>query len=300
MPVIGLGTFMSRGFEVEEAVYNAILVGYRHIDTADLALARAINESLVNRSEVFLVSKLWPTHYRQDLVRQRVDRILNDLNVEYLDQLLLHMPEAWEYRENNDKSANFFPTTAEGLTAVNKSHNIMETWRVLESLYDEGKDGADGPFIISLVTIFLSGIHRMCNTLSRIFRVQRLKDLGELHYQKVESLQAFGFSNRKYEHDGALPDVLGHAVVRAIAGKYGKTSAQVVIRWAIQRGTVVIPKSVKKGRIEENINVFDFELSPADMVEIDAIGVDPVRIFTLPFAADGRSIFDETLPDDEL
>ncbi|KAF4675835.1 hypothetical protein FOL46_009626 [Perkinsus olseni] len=148
MPVVGLGTFMSKGDEVEKAVYSALQLGYRHIDTADLymnhervgkALKRAIDDGIVKRSEVFLVSKLWPTDYRADVMRPRVEKMLSDLQVGYLDQLLLHMPEAWDYPGESDDYSRFFPTTTEGLPAVNASHDLVDTWRVLEGLCEERK-----------------------------------------------------------------------------------------------------------------------------------------------------------------
>ncbi|KAF4744566.1 hypothetical protein FOZ63_031768, partial [Perkinsus olseni] len=127
------------------------------------------------------------------------------------------------------------------------------------------------------------------------------KDLLEFCRDEGVAIVAYaplGAPAYPYDHDGPLPDVLNHPAIRALADRHGKTAAQIAIRWAIQRGTIVIPKSVHKRRIEENFDVFDFALSLDEMAFIDDIGRDPedqIRAFTLPFAADGRSIFEQTM-----
>ncbi|KAF4704350.1 hypothetical protein FOZ63_027962, partial [Perkinsus olseni] len=232
------------------------------------ALKRAIDDGIIERSEVFLVSKLWPTDYRADVVRPRVDKMLSDLQVDYLDQLLLHMPEAWDYPGESDDYSRFFPTTPEGLPAVNASHDLVDTWRVLEGLCEEGK-----------------GLRADRGWICYVYDAT-VPDLSMAHTQIW------------YDHDGPIPDVLNHPTIRALADRHGKSAAQIAIRWAIQRGTIVIPKSVHKRRIEENFDVFDFELSLDEMAFIDDIGrapEDQIRAFTLPFAADGRSIFEQTM-----
>ncbi|EER17882.1 aldo-keto reductase, putative [Perkinsus marinus ATCC 50983] len=264
MPVIGLGTFMSRGDEVEEAVYSALQMGYRHIDTADLymnheqvgrALKRAIGDGIVKRSDVFLVSKLWPTDYRADLVRNRVEKMLVDLQVDYLDQLLLHMPEAWEHQNDLE------------------DHDLGDTWRMFEELYEEKK--------VRSIGVSNFGIQRTTDLLSKsrirpavnqievhpFLPQDKLLDFCTARGMKVVAYAPLGAPGYPYEHPGPLPDVFHHPSIKQIAVSHAKTAAQVALRWAIQRGTVVIPKSVRRERIEENLNIFDFELSEEEMVD---------------------------------
>ncbi|KAF4706195.1 hypothetical protein FOZ63_032383 [Perkinsus olseni] len=307
---------MSKGDEVEKAVYFALQLGYRHIDTADLymnhervgkALKRAIDDGIVERSEVFLVSKLWPTDYRADVVRPRVEKMLSDLQVDYLDQLLLHMPEAWDYPGKSDDYSRFFPTTSEGLPAVNASHDLVDTWRVLEELCEEGKGlRAERGWIcydydatvpdLSMAYSDLAVAQRdVATERCRRYFEAAAKIFGPVNLELANLRHAVADT---YDHDGPLPDVLNHPTIRALADRHGRSAAQVAIRWAIQRGTIVIPKSVDKRRIDENFDVLDFELSLDEMAFIDDIGRDPedqIRAFTLPFAADGSSIFDKTM-----
>ncbi|KFF18928.1 aldo/keto reductase [Chryseobacterium sp. JM1] len=240
IPALGFGVWQMENLEeCERAVVKAIQAGYRMIDTAaiyqnETAVGKAVKDSGVSRDELFITSKVWVQDHGYEQAKKAFQRTLDRLQMDYLDLYLIH----WPYGD------------------------FIGTWKALEELYSEGKIKAIG----------------VCN-----FTVEKLEELKanstvspvinqiELHpvFQQKE-LQVYNRENNIITQPwsplgNGNADLLNNAELKAIAEKYNKTVAQVILRWHLQEGFVVIPKSVTPSRIEENFNVFDFELSADEM-----------------------------------
>lgn len=242
MPQLGYGVYQVSKEECERCVADALKVGYRLIDTAqsyfnEEEVGAAIAKSGVPREEIFLTTKVWIEHYGYDACRASVLESMRRLRVEYLDLCLLHQPFSDTYG----------------------------AYRALEDLYDEGR----------LRAIGISNFYpdRMID-LASFSCIKPQVNQVEIHpyNQQVESKawhDEYGIQMEAWapfgEGRGGMFDL---PELKAIGGKYGKTAAQVILRWHLQRGIVVIPKSTHLERMEENFNVFDFTLTGEDMAAI--------------------------------
>lgn len=245
MPILGYGVYQVTKEECERCVLDALKVGYRHIDTAqsyfnEEEVGSAIQKSGVPREEIFLTTKVWIEHYGYEHAKASVMESLRKLKTDYLDLVLLHQPFSDAYG----------------------------AWRALEELYDEGIIRAIGisNFYVDRMVDF-AAFHRikpMVNQMeTHIFNQQKnLKEWADKYDIRLEAWAPFG------EGRGGTFE---HPVITQIGKKYGKTAAQVMLRWNIQRGVIVIPKSIHVSRMEENFNVFDFVLSDEDMAAIAAL-----------------------------
>lgn len=242
MPAIGFGVYQITKSETQRAVSDALEVGYRSIDTAasyfnEEEVGLAIRSSGIKREEIFVTSKLWVQDYEYEDALRAFDRSLKLLGLDYIDLYLLHKPYG----------------------------NYYAAWRALEKLYKEG-------------LIRAIGVTSFCN--------ERLQDLF-LHNEikpALNQLETHPFFQQKTAneflhkegivHEAWAPfaegqnDIFHHPVLSAIAQKHGKTVGNVVLRWLNQRNVVVIPKSVRKDRMIENFNSFDFTLSEDEMQAI--------------------------------
>jgi diketogulonate reductase-like aldo/keto reductase len=248
MPQLGFGVFLvEEGESVVEAVKKAIEVGYRSIDTAAIyknerGVGQAIREAGVPREELFITSKVWNSEQGYESTLKAFDESLERLGLEYLDLYLIHWPTP-----RNDK--------------------YVETFKALEKLYEDGKVRAIG---VSNFTIpHLERILSECS-------VKPVVNQVELHpYFSQPELRNFCSENEIYvEAWGPLMqggEALNDEVIAKIAEQHGKTPAQVILRWHLQNGVIAIPKSTTPSRIEENFQVFDFELSSEEMQQMDSL-----------------------------
>lgn len=245
MPILGYGVYQVRREECERCVLDALKVGYRSIDTAqsyfnEEEVGNAIAKSGVPREEIFLTTKVWLEHYGYDECRASVLESMRKLKVDYLDLCLLHQP----------------------------FNDVYGAYRALEDLYDEGKIRAIG------ISNFY--VDRMIDIAS-FARIKPMINQIEIHphHQQSESLEWHNKYSVQPEAWAPLGegrgDMFNLPELKAIGEKYGKTVAQVILRWHIQRGVVVIPKSTHIERMEENFNVFDFELTDEDIEAISAL-----------------------------
>lgn len=245
MPQLGYGVYQVTKEECERCVRDAFRVGYRLIDTAqsyfnEEEVGRAIAGSGLPRDEIFLTTKVWIEHYGYEASRASVLESMRKLQVDYLDLCLLHQPFG----------------------------DVYGAYRALEDLYDEGRIRAIG------ISNFYPD--RMID-LASFCRIKPMVNQIELHphHQQVESMEwheRYGVQVEAWapfgEGRGGMFDL---PELKAIAAKYGKTVAQVILNWHLQRGIVVIPKSTHIERMEENFNVFDFALTQEDMAAIAAL-----------------------------
>lgn len=239
MPIVGYGVYQVSTEECESCVLDALAVGYRSIDTAqsyfnEEQVGNAIVKSGIPREDIFLTTKVWVEHYGYENAKKSVLESMRKLRTDYLDLVLLHQPFSDYYG----------------------------AYRALEELYAQGKLRAIG------VSNFYPD--RLVDIAS-FSRVKPMVNQVETHpfHQQIEAkkwMDKYGIQMEAWAPFGeGRGGLFENPVLIQIAGKYKKTTAQVILRWHIQRGGVVIPKSTHKTRMAENLNVFDFVLEQADM-----------------------------------
>ncbi len=255
MPILGFGVFQIQDEkECEQAVYDAIMAGYRLIDTAasylnEEAVGRAIKRSGVPREELFITTKLWVQDTGYESTKKAFANSLKRLQLDYLDLYLIHQPFG----------------------------DVYGSWQAMEELYREGKIKAIG------VSNFYSD--RLIDLIIHN-EVAPAVNQVETHVfnQQIESHNFMKENNVQIESWGPFAEgknnMFQNETLVSIAENYNKTVAQVVLHWLTQRGVVVIPKSVRKERIIENFNIFDFELSQEDMEKIATLDTKQSLFFS--------------------
>lgn len=256
IPQLGFGVFQIPEDETTAAVSSALETGYRHIDTAaiygnEAGVGRALADSGLSRDELFITTKVWNSDQGYDATLRAFDTSLAALGLDRLDLYLIH-----------------WPTPARDLYA--------DTWRALERLVEEGRLRAAG------VSNFQPAhLQRLLDGSSLIPTINQIELHPGLQQSELRAFHAeHGIATEAWS-PLAQGAVLDDEAITSIAGRTGKSPAQVVLRWHLQLGNVVIPKSVTPSRIRENFEVFDFELTPGQMATIDALnagnrqGADP-------------------------
>ena len=268
VPQLGLGVFQTKpGEETVNAVKWALEAGYRHIDTAKMynneeSVAQGIREAGLRREDVFITSKILPADIIAGKTAEGFDETLQKLGTDYVDLMLLHFPMLDEMN--------------------------IAAWKTMVEYYRAGKARAIG----------ISNYNeRQMSVLLDNFDV--VPAVNQFHIVPINNMQdRLDFCESKgirtmasspFGGTGRTKEVLEHPTIAALAEKLGKSTAQVVIRWNLQRGTIMIPKSVHRERIEANFDVFDFELSPEDMAVMESVNdlsvnrmfLDPEKAYDL-------------------
>ena len=248
IPQLGFGVFQIPPEETAEAVARALETGYRHIDTAQMygnerEVGEGIRASGVDRTEVFVTSKLSNASHRPDDASEAFDETLSELGSDYVDLFLIHWP---------------LPTRYDG--------DYASTWRALEQWAAEGRARSIG--VSNFEVEHLERLAAECDVVPAVNQI-------ELHpYFQNDEVRRYG-EERGIATQAWSPiaqgEVLDDPAIGEIAERIGRTPAQVVLRWHIQRGSIVFPKSTTPARIEENFALFDFELEADDVSRIDAL-----------------------------
>jgi 2,5-diketo-D-gluconate reductase A len=248
IPQFGFGVFLVKPAETEQAVAAALEAGYRHVDTAEgyeneKEVGDAIARSGLDRADVFVTTKLRNGAHRPDDARRAFDASLKALGSDYVDLFLIHWP---------------LPTRYDG--------DYVSTWQTLEEFYRDGRARSIG--VSNFQPHHLRRLHQECEVTAAVNQIEispyltqdDVRGFCAEHQIAIEAWSPIAKGN-----------VLADPTVGAIAEKVGKTPAQVVLRWHIQRGDIVFPKSVNPARIKENFDIFDFELSGEDHEAITAL-----------------------------
>ena len=289
MPLIGLGLWKLDSSSVADTVVAAIRAGYRHLDSAcdygneravGEGIRRAIDEGLCTREELFVTSKLWNTYHRGEHAEMAIEKTLDDLGLDYVDLYLIHFPIALKFVpfEKRYPPEWFYDPDAESPVMESDAVPLAETWHAMERIADGGlsRDIGVCNYGVSLLRDLLSYARRPPAVLQieshpyltqeKIMRFCREEDIAVTAFSPLgaSSYLELGMAS---EHES----VLDTAVVQDIATRVMRTPAQVILRWGIQRGTAIIPKTSRVERLSENAALFDFELDDADMKAITAL-----------------------------
>lgn len=270
MPQLGFGVFQVPDLAIaEKAVSDALDTGYRLIDTAvaydnEEAVGAAINKSQVKREDIFLTSKLWVDHFTYEKAKQGIDDSLTRLGLDYMDLYLLHQPYG----------------------------DIAGAWRALVEAQQAGKIKSIG--VSNFAPDQLMNLELMSDVKPAINQIEVspwFQEHAEVDFAKSQDIQVEAwapFAEGKHA-------IFTNETIANIGQKYGKKNGQVILRWLIQRGIVVIPKSVHKARMAENFNVFDFELTDKEMQTMNTLDKHESQFFDHRDPAAIESIFGQSL-----
>jgi 2,5-diketo-D-gluconate reductase A len=248
IPQVGFGVYQIVPADTARAVREALEIGYRHVDTAEgyrneREVGEGVRASGVDRADVFVTSKLDNGAHRPDDARRAFDRTLSELGFEYVDLFLIHWP---------------MPALA--------GAPFEQTWKVLEEFRHDGRARS-----IGVSNFEIDHLERLAAVSDVVPVVNQIEAHPAFPNDDVRLYgEAHGVATQAWS-PLAQGRILGDPAITSIAAAIGRTPAQVVLRWHVQRGTIVFPKSVSAARMRENLALFDFELDPGDIARIDAL-----------------------------
>lgn len=292
MPEVGLGLWKIAPEDCAQSVYDAISIGYRHLDSAcdygnekqvGEGIKKAIDDGLCTREELWVTSKLWNTYHAKEHVKPALEKTLEDLGLDYLDLYLIHFPIAQEFVpfETRYPPEWFYDPSADEPKMAFAKVPLFETWQAMESLVDEGLIKE-----IGVCNYNSALLQDLMNYASKKPYALQIESHPYLTQEKLIKLaMGYGLNVTAFSPLGALSyleldmaqtseTVLEQSVVKAAAERTGKTAAQVVLRWNVQRGCSIIPKSSKLHRLKENLAIFDFSLTDEEMQAISALNAN--------------------------
>lgn len=290
MPSVGFGCWKVPKDVCAETIYNAIASGYRLIDSAcdygneiqtGQGIAKAIREGIVKREDLFVVSKLWNSFHHPANVRVGLQKTLSDLGLEYLDLYLIHFPIAQKFVPIETRYPPewlFDPKAEKPQMELDEGVTYQQTWEAMEELHRSGLVRNIG--FCNVGTLHIRQVLQYAKVKPAVLQVEMHPHLSQqrlLRFAREAGIQVMAFSNlgaSSYVELGMATSgeaLIENQTIVKIAKAHGKTPGQVLLRWGVQRGTTVIPKTSKKERLVENISLFNFSLTPDEMVEIDGL-----------------------------
>ena len=289
LPAIGLGFWKVDRPVAADVALQAIQAGYRHLDCAcdygneaevGQGIQRAISEGVCKRDDLWVTSKLWNTYHAAEHVQAACEKSLSDLGLKQLDLYLIHFPIAQKFVpfEHRSPPGWFFDPSTEKPHMIEVKVSIQETWRAMEKLVDDGLVKQIG--ICNFGTSLLRELLTYAKIRPAVLQVESHPFLVQaklLRYCQQEDIAFTAFSPlgaASYYSLGMAShseSLLDNPIIQCISLEKGKSAAQILLRWGIQRGTSVIPKTSNIERMTENLHIFDFELSQADMDAISAL-----------------------------
>ena len=298
MPAVGLGLWKLDIDEVADAVYNAIKIGYRHLDNAadygnekqvGEGIARAIADGVCSREDLWITSKLWNTFHRQEHVQVACEKSLADLGIDYFDLYLVHFPIALKYVDFNDRYPPewIFNPEDEYPAMESDAVPLSETWMAMEELVENQLARKIG--VCNYSAVLLHDLMSYARIKPAMLQIESHPYLTQ--EALIRTAQSYNIAVTAFSPLGALSyvsidmategdSVFTEAVVTDAAERTGVTAAQVVLRWGVQRGTAVIPKTSQLKRLSENLSLSEFALTDEEM---DAIsGLNQNRRFNDP------------------
>ena len=289
MPAVGLGLWKLETNEVAEAVYNAIKNGYRHLDSAadygneqqvGEGIARALKDGLCSREDLWITSKLWNTFHRKEYVQQACEKSLSDLGLDYFDLYLIHFPIALQYVDINDRYPPewIFNPQDDNPTMELDSVPLSETWAAMESLVENQLARQIG--VCNYSAVLLHDLMSYARIKPAMLQIESHPYLTQ--EALIRTARSYNIAVTAFSPLGALSyvsldmaskgdSVLTETVVIKAAERASVTPAQVVLRWGLQRGTAVIPKTSKPERLVENLSLSGFNLTDEEMDAISAL-----------------------------
>lgn len=289
MPAVGLGLWKLDLDEVADTVYNAIKAGYRHLDSAadygnekqvGEGIARAIADGLCRREDLWITSKLWNTFHRQEHVQAACKKSLDDLGIEYFDLYLVHFPIALKYVDFNDRYPPewIFNPGDEYPVMEPDAVPLSETWTAMEGLVENQLARKIG--VCNYSAVLLHDLMSYARIKPAMLQIESHPYLTQ--EALIRTAQAYNIAVTAFSPLGALSyvsidmatagdSVLSEPVVIKAAERAGATPAQVVLRWGVQRGTAVIPKTSKAERLMENLSLSNFSLTDDEMASISSL-----------------------------
>jgi len=292
IPTVGFGLWKIQKEQCASVVYQAIKTGYRHFDSASDygnekevgdGIKRAIDDGLCRRDDLWITSKLWNTYHAKEHVQPAIEKSLNDLQLDYLDLYLVHFPIALKYVpfETRYPAEWFYDPNLATPTMQLAKVPLHETWTAMENLVSNKLTRQIG------VCNYNSGLlHDLINyatikpamlqieshpylTQERLIRLAKQYDIPVTAFSPLGAL-----SYLELDMAGQKDSVLMQNVVIEAAKRLEKTPAQIVLRWGVQRGCSIIPKTSKIDRMSENLSIFDFELNEKEMTDISALNIN--------------------------
>ncbi len=288
-PAVGLGTWKIPDEVLPDLIPEAVSLGYRHFDCAcdygnEVAVGQGINNAIKSgactRDDLWLTSKLWNTYHHPDHVRAACERSLSDLGVDELDLYLIHFPVTLAYIpfEERYPPGWLFDPEAEKPAMKHVPVPLADTWGAMEGLVDSGLVKRIG--ICNMGTAAIRDLKSYARVQPSVLQVEMhpyLTQQNLLRFCKEEEIAVTAFSPfgaSSYvplNMAGENESVLDETIVKDIGSAHGKSAGQIVLRWALQRGTVAIPKSQSTGHLKDNIEISDFTLSDDEMKQIDSL-----------------------------
>jgi len=332
MPRVCLGTWKSPPEKTKAAVIAAVKSGYRMLDCANdydnehvvgEALKELFDAGVVKREDLFIQAKLWNSNHRPEHVRPDLEATLKDLGVSYIDSFVIHWPQAVPstgkrcalrpdgcYPDNHSKGT-MFPLADDGHYSVDHESHYVETWHEMEKLVDAGLTRTIGLSnfnrrqIKEVLDCAKKHLPAVLQNESHPYLQERdLRDFCRLNGIVFQAYSSLGSGDRPWLKEGSITsglpvtgyEVLQHPAIKALADKYGKSTAQIVLRWHLQMGGTVSCKSVTPARIEENNKVWDFALDDTDMAKMSDLNVGWRHLIWAETSAHADYPFKDWLP----